>query len=361
MHSVVQSYVFRKASAMSLASLASLVLLTVVSELFGKLSTFAEYGTGLAVIMQYLAYSIPQMVYWVLPFSVCLGILAAQAAFSRHSEIIAMQACSVPRSRIYAPYLAVGLLATVLMAATSFYLFPAAQRQADRIEDLKIKRTEVTGSFSVSGGRFKVGQDVYRVGSLNITQGTMENITCYRFSSGRLVQVVTAARARWDGTVWQAQAMQVTDLDRQGISDPRPGTVLPLAREPEDLVMAETNTELLSLPELREYLAQLKEGGIRSPATETLFHSRISFALAPLIMTVLVIPFGMRFPRAGGIARGISLGLVLGLSYWFLHSGMTGLGTSGILPPLVASWGANVCALVIAFSILFAKRRALYG
>lgn len=158
MHSVVQSYVFRKASAMSLASLASLVLLTVVSELFGKLSTFAEYGTGLAVIMQYLAYSIPQMVYWVLPFSVCLGILAAQAAFSRHSEIIAMQACSVPRSRIYAPYLAVGLLATVLMAATSFYLFPAAQRQADRIEDLKIKRTEVTGSFSVSGGRFRWGR-----------------------------------------------------------------------------------------------------------------------------------------------------------------------------------------------------------
>lgn len=361
MHSVVQAYVFRKASVMSLASLASLVLLMLVSELFGKLSTFAEYGTGLGVVLQYLVYSIPQMVYWVLPFSVCLGILAAQAAFSRHSEIIAMQACSVPLSRIYAPYLVVGALATVLMAATSFYVFPAAQRQADRIEDLRIKRTEVAGSFSVSGGRFKVGQDVYRVGSLNVTQGTMENITCYRFSSGRLTQVVSAARARWDGKAWQAQAMQVTDLDRQGISDPRTGTVLPLNREPEDLVMAETNTELLSLPELREYLVQLEEGGISSPATETLFHSRISFALAPLIITVLVIPFGMRFPRAGGIARGISLGLVLGLSYWFLHSGMTGLGTSGIIPPLVASWGANAAALVLAFSILFAKRRALYG
>ncbi|MGB4001180.1 MAG: LptF/LptG family permease, partial [Desulfomonilia bacterium] len=105
----------------------------------------------------------------------------------------------------------------------------------------------------------------------------------------------------------------------------------------------------------------LRQSGIASPATETLYYSRISFALAPFIITILVIPFGMRFPRAGGIARGISLGLVLGLSYWFLHSGLTGLGVSGVIHPLAASWGANAAALILAFSILLKKRRALYG
>ena len=361
MTSIIHTYIFKKASVMSLAALTSLVLLMVVSELFGKLSTFAEYDTNLPVILQYLAFSIPQMVYWVLPFSVCLGILAAQAAFSRHSEIIAMQACSVSLARIYTPYLVVGVLATLLMALTSFYIYPEAQRQAERIENLEIKKTEVAGSFSMSGGRFKVGQDIYIVDSLNVTEGTMKNITCYRFSSGRLMQVVRAKSARWDGNTWAAREMEIIDLGGKGISDPRSAASLPLDREPEDLVMAETNTEMLPLPELREYRMQLKESGIVSPATETLYHSRISFALAPLIITVLVIPFGMRFPRAGGIARGISLGLVLGLSYWFVHSGMTGLGSSGILHPLVASWGANIAALTLALSILLKKRRAVYG
>lgn len=361
MTSLVQRYIFRKASVMTLAALVSLVLLILISELFGKLTTFAEYGTGLPTILQYLAFSVPQMIHWVLPFSVCLGILAAQAAFSRHSEVIAMQSCSVSLSQIYVPYLIVGLLATLLMASTSFYLYPAAQRQADRIENLEIKKTEVAGTFSVSGGRFKVGQDIYRVDNLNVTRGIMENITCYRFSSGRLSQVIRAGSARWDGNIWTAQGMEIIDLGEQGISDPRSCSVLPLDREPEELVMAETNTEVLPLPELRKYLIQLKASGIASPATETLYHSRISFALSPLIITILVIPFGMRFPRAGGIARGISLGLVLGLSYWFLHSGMSGLGASGIIHPLMASWGANAAALVLALSILLKKRGALYG
>ncbi|HQO80785.1 MAG TPA: LptF/LptG family permease [Deltaproteobacteria bacterium] len=361
MASIVRWYIFRKALAMTLAALVSLILLMVVSELFGKLTTFAEYDTGLPTILLYLAYSVPQMIHWILPFSVCLGILAAQAAFSRHSEIIAMQSCSVSLAQIYIPYLIVGLLATLLMASTSFYIYPSAQRQADRIENLHIKKTEVAGSFTLSGGRFKVGQDIYIVNNLNITLGVMENITCYRFSSGRLVQVIRAESARWDGNVWLAQGMEVFDLSEEGISEARTATILPLDRKPEDLIMAETKTEVLPLPELRKYLQQLRADGVTSPATETLYYSRISFALAPFIIAVLVIPFGMRFPRAGGIARGISLGLVLGLSYWFLHSSMTGLGASGVIHPLIASWSANAAALILALFILIAKRRAVYG
>jgi lipopolysaccharide export LptBFGC system permease protein LptF len=92
-----------------------------------------------------------------------------------------------------------------------------------------------------------------------------------------------------------------------------------------------------------------------------MFYSRISFALAPLIITLLVIPFGLRFPRAGGIAKGITLGLVLGLSYWGLHSGISGLGASGIVNPLLAAWGANIAAFVVSIVILIKKRRAVYG
>ncbi|MDX9762593.1 MAG: hypothetical protein RBT82_11090, partial [Desulfomonilia bacterium] len=63
MNSIIRRYIFRKAGAMTLGALTSLVLLMVISELFGKLTTFAEYGTGLPVILQYLAFSVPQMVH----------------------------------------------------------------------------------------------------------------------------------------------------------------------------------------------------------------------------------------------------------------------------------------------------------
>lgn len=342
-------------------ALASLVLLLVVSELFGDLSTFAEYNTDIPTIMWFLGLSIPRIIHLVLPFSVCLGILAAQASFARNSETIAMQACSIPLSRIYIPYLLVGLLATGLMAGTSFYLYPVAQERANRIQNLTIKKGDVSGSFTVTGGRFKVGQDIYSVDNLDVTKGVMDNITCYRFSNGRLKEIVRAAGARWDEGRWVARGMKVITLNEKGISSPHSAPYLPLTKKPEDLVMAQTDTEILPLPELREYVAQLRSSGTASPTIETLYYSRISFAAAPFVITLLVVPFGMRFPRAGGIAKGITLGLILGLSYWFLHSGMTDLGTSGMLPPLVASWGANFTALALAFFILFKKRRAVYG
>lgn len=322
---------------------------------------FVENNTGFITIMKYLALSIPKMIALVLPFSICLGILAAQAAFARNSEIIAMQACSVPVGKIYAPYLIVGLLATCLMAGTSFYLYPMSQRAADRIENLTIEKGDVSGSFTVSGGRFKVGQDIYGVDSLDVTRGIMENVTCYRFSSGKLSEIIRAKSARWDGKQWIASEMTTIELSKKGISEPRASSILPLEKEPEDLVMAETNTEVLTLPELREYLLQIELSGTGSPATETLYYSRISFSIAPFIISLLVIPFGMRFPRAGGLARGISIGLVLGLSYWFLHSGMTELGASGHMRPLIAAWGANIIALILAFVILIRKKGAMYG
>jgi lipopolysaccharide export system permease protein len=346
---------------MSLTALASLVLLMIISELFGDLTIFAEYNTSIPTIMQFLGLSIPRMIDLVLPFSVCLGILAAQASFARNSETIAMQACSIPLAKIYIPYLLVGLLATGLMASTSFYLYPMAQKEANKIQSLTIKKGDVSGSFTVTGGKFKVGQDVYSVDNLDVNKGTMDNITCYRFKRGRLSEIDRAESARWDGGRWVAKDMKIITLNENGISSPKPAPYLPLTKEPEALVTAQTDTEVLPLPELREYLMQLRSSGTSSPTIETLYYSRISFALAPFIITLLVVPFGMRFPRAGGIAKGITVGLILGLSYWFLHSGMTGLGTSGVLPPLIASWGANLAALGLAVIILFKKRRAVYG
>jgi lipopolysaccharide export system permease protein len=351
----------KKTFFMTFTALVSLVILLVIGQLFGQLSYFAENNIGFTTIFQFTLYSMPKMVDMLLPFSLCLGILAAQAGFARNSEIIAMQSCSVSLAKIYVPFIVVGVLSTVLMAATSFYIYPASQKEAERIQNLVIKKSDVNGSFTLSGGRFKVGQDIYGVENLDVTKGIMNHVSCYRFTSGTLSQVIKADRARWDGKKWDAENLKVIDLGPSGIIGPRPGDRLPLDKEPEDLVMAQTNTEVLTLSDLKDYITQLRDSGTSSPKAETIYYGRISFSLAPLIITLLVIPFGMRFPRAGGIAKGITLGMVLGLSYWGFHSAMTGLGSSGLLHPVLASWAANIVALVISFVILLKKRRAVYG
>ena len=345
---------------MCIAALSGLVMLIVVSRFFGNLSSYAEHNTDLYTILMHTLFSIPQIMYWVLPFSVCLGIISTQAALSRHVEVIAMQACSVSTYRIFLPYIFVGFLSTCIMSLLSFYVYPVSQRNADRLENIYIKKRDIEGSFSVTGGRFKVGEDIYFVEHLDIEHGMMQNITCYSMASGRISTVIHAEGARWDNKSWAADRIEVIDMDETGITVNHTSKRLPLTRGPADLVMAQTSPEVLSIDDLRVYLKHLRTNGIQSPSVETVFHSRISFTISPFIMTILVLPFGMRFSRAGGIARGISIGLVLGLSYWFFHSWMTSLGASGILGPVFASWLANIVALSLGL-ILFFTRRSTYG
>jgi lipopolysaccharide export system permease protein len=353
-------YLFKKALFMCSAACTSLTLLVLLSMLFGNLGMFAEHNTDLYTIARYMLFSLPQMVYWVLPFSICVGIIATQASFARHAETIAMQASSIPFYRLVFPYLQVGLISVLIMGFFSFYLYPVSQRQADRLESIYIKKKDVTGSFSVNGGRFKVGEDIFYLDHLDISKGIMHHVNCYRIVAGRLVSIIRAGSAVWDGRIWKTRDMELIKLSTTGIQLERSANALPLNRGPADLVTAQPAPEDLTLKELFEYRSYLKEEDIQSVSLDTNFFSRISFAISPFIMTLLVLPFGMRFPRTGGIARGISIGIILGLSYWALHSTMTGIGISGYIHPIAAACTADAVAMTAGI-ILLVKRRGTYG
>jgi lipopolysaccharide export system permease protein len=353
-------YLFRKALFMCTAACTGLTLLVLLSMLFGSLGMFAEHNTDLYTIARFMLFSIPRMIYWVLPFSVCVGIIATQASFARHTETIAMQASSISFFRLIVPYLQVGLIAMIIMVFFSFYLYPVAQRQADRLENVDIRKKDVTGSFSVNGGRFKVGEDIYYLDHLDISKGIMHHVNCYRIVAGRLVSIIRADTAVWDGRIWKTENMELINLSTIGIQMERPASALPLNRGPADLVTAQPNPEALTLKELVEYRSYLKQEDIQSVSLDTNFYSRITFAVAPFIMTLLVLPFGMRFPRTGGIARGISVGIILGLAYWALHSAMTGIGMSGYIHPIAAACTADAVAMTAGITLLV-MRRDTYG
>lgn len=358
--STLDRYIFQKALFMWLGALVSLLGLILLAQLFGNISLFSEHNVKAVSILAYMLFKIPELVYLILPFSLCLGILAAQALFSRHVETIAMQAASVSDKRIYRPYLVLGVLVTLLMGGLSFYLYPLAQKQAERVEYIDIRQKGIPGSFSAGGSRFQAGDAFYSVEIMDIRHGLMQNVSCYRMQNGKIVAVIQAKRALWDGKAWQAVGMREIVLTSPQMSIRQKDGVLPLSSPPNDLVTAEPTPDILTITELWQYLARLDADDIHSRSLETYFHNRISFTFAPLIMTLLTLPFGLRFPRTGGITRGVAFGLVLGLLYWGLHSGMISAGEGGYVRPILAAWTINILALVTAL-VFIHVRRGTYG
>jgi lipopolysaccharide export system permease protein len=356
----LKRYIFTRASYMCIAALGSLSVLVIASVFMSKIGLFTEHGTRAGVIFRFMFFSSPQIVYWVMPFSVCVGIVTTQALFSRHMETIAMQACSVSFRRICTPYIMVGALASVIMAALSFELYPLAERQAQKIEEVSIKKVGVEGSFTVNGGRFKIGGDIYLVKYIDVVKGIMKDVRCYSMENGRIVTIRRAPDVLWDGRAWISGRMETLTLTADDIVSTKGTAALPLTHRPRDLTVAQPAAEVLTLGELLEYRSSLAKESIRSVNLDTQIHNRISFAAAPLIMTLLVLPFGMRFARVGGIARGTTMGIFMGLLYWSVHSAMTGAGMAGYVHPALAAWSADLAALC-ASAVMTKFRRVTYG
>ncbi len=352
-------YILKKTIYMWIAFLVALCMLVMISMFFGDISMFIQHNTDLKTMLSYMAFSLPQVIFMVLPFSVCLAILATQASLSKHSEIIAMEASAIPWWRILMPFTIIAVLTTIIMMLFSFELYPLSQKKADKIEDIFIKKRDVKGSFTLLGGRFKLGDTFYFVEHMDIRRGTMDNLVCYTVKDGRLTRIARIAHARWDGTIWHPTGMKVIMLGTEDIKISK-ASGFALKKGPEDLVMASPRPDVLTIGQLRSYLVQLRADGIYSSSLETTYYDRISFAMSPFVMAVLALPFGIRFPRTGGIARGMALGIVLGLSYWGTHYAMVSLGKSGSLSPAVATWMTNVIALAIGMVILFLRRNK-YG
>jgi lipopolysaccharide export system permease protein len=61
-----------------------------------------------------------------------------------------------------------------------------------------------------------------------------------------------------------------------------------------------------------------------------------------IITAFLGIPFALRLPRMGGLAAAVGLSLTLGFAYWVLFAVTVSIGQTGLLPPFLAAWVANI-------------------
>jgi lipopolysaccharide export system permease protein len=73
-----------------------------------------------------------------------------------------------------------------------------------------------------------------------------------------------------------------------------------------------------------------------------MMHAKLSAPFAAFVMVVLGIPFALRSSRSGGIALGIGASVGIGFAYFVVNAILLSYGRSGVLPPVVAAWGANL-------------------
>ena len=81
-------------------------------------------------------------------------------------------------------------------------------------------------------------------------------------------------------------------------------------------------------------------------------HKKFALAAACFVFVMLGAPIALRFPRGGvGLTLGVSL-VVFAIHYIGLTAGAAA-ASQGLLPPVVAMWGADVVFALLALVLLW--------
>lgn len=324
-------YVARETAMTWAAVAAVLVLVVVVNRFAVYLGEAAAGQIPAAATFALLGLSVIGLLEIIVPVSLFLAIVLALGRFYRDGEAVAAFACGLTPSRLYRPFVLLGLLAAVLLAALALWASPWAHATAHRMQVRAQNQAQVSvleaGQFkSLAGGRgvFYAGR-IDPDGQLHSVFAEMRRDskpTLIAASSGRLVTAPDGERHLDLGAGHRYQGNSgALDWTRT-----RFGSASVLVEPPGHAPASATDYDRMSTARLT---------ALADPGARATLQWRLVQPLTALLMILIAVPLAHMRPRQGRYARLVPAILVyliyfnlLGVArIWVAHGEVgTGLG-----------------------------------
>jgi LPS export ABC transporter permease LptG/LPS export ABC transporter permease LptF len=352
-------YVAREFTRYFLLILAALVAVYVLGILIDVIAdTFQNRIKG-KVVLQYLAFEQPQILFYMLPLATLMATLVNFAIFTKTSELTAAKAGGMSLYRLSVPVVLMGLLMSGACFALQEYVLPYANRRAAELRD-EIKNRPVE-SYNVLDRRWMMGREnqIYNYAFYDPSRRRFNGLAVYRYSAEPfgLIERLYAREADWvasDGA-WTFKDGWRRDFQQGGKVEEFEAQKVTGIEPPSYFVKEERRSEQMTYLELSRYVADMKQAGFDVVRLEVSLQSKFAFPLAALVTVLIAIPFSFT-PGKKGALYGIGMAIAIGLSYYVTTRLFAFMGETAMLPPGIAAWGPNALFSIGALYGLFNVR-----
>lgn len=313
-------------------------------------------GYGPLQMLWYLVQTTPRRVYDIFPFAALIGALMGLGVLAAGNELVAMRAAGFDRRQISLRALLAVTLCLLCLVFLSERVIPVleSQARADR---------EAARSGQVYQGEFgslwlRDGPRTLRLGYsawLSDDQLEFGELLIYELDQDlMLARILTAERARHDGTRWQLEEVEQWRLEEGAGRLRLAGMELPSGLSPELFAATIARPRLLATSDLLDMLEFLERNALdRLPYQQALW-GRIVYPLNVLAMVLVGLPFVFRGSRQQGQGIRLFAGIGLGLMFFVMVRLVDGV--TAIVP--VPVWVASVMpAALIGLATLLLLRR----
>jgi len=146
-------YIFRTTLGAFLVVLASVTMLMWMTQALRNVDLMTNQGQTILVFVGITGLIIPLLVLLIAPIALMIAVGFTLNKLSTDSELIVMNAAGMAPWKIFQPFLAVGIVVALIVAAISMYVSPKSLRELRRWAT-EVRAEVVTSS--VQPGRFSV-------------------------------------------------------------------------------------------------------------------------------------------------------------------------------------------------------------
>lgn len=335
----------------SILMLLAIIVMFDVNEKLDAMLTAPLSETIFDYFLNFLPYFINQFA----PLFTFISVIFFTSRLADHSEIIAMMSTGISFNRLVRPY----LLSAALIALVSFLL------AAYVIPPANIKRIDYTNHW-VKNKKVDYGDNI----QLQVKDGVMAYFGRYdnalnsgfrfsldEFDGKTLKSRLTAQTIKYDSLGrWQINDYTIRKFDglkETMVKGAAMDTMLDI--EPKDFLISQNDQEMLTNPQLVEYIKKQKSRGVANIKNfEIEYEKRYASIATAFILTIIGLSLSSRKVR-GSMGKNIGVGLLLSFSYILFTTVTSTFAVSGYTSPRLAMWIPNI---IYTFIAIYLYRRA---
>jgi lipopolysaccharide export system permease protein len=305
-----------------------LAALFSIMELVGQLDDIGKGSYRLSDAFLYVAYTTPGRVLNLAAVSSLLGSIVALSTLSASDELMAMRAGGFSVFRIARVVLGAGLPIMLGMLLLAQYVVPPLEQRAKINRELALAEA---GTLLPSGGFWTRDNNRFVNVHSFTYDGGLTDVSIYEFDTeGAPTGCVFARKAEigGDGQWAGREVRQIAFANGQGFD--RETATLPMgvflnSRQAEILSITPA---MLSIDSLYQYILTLRTRGQNADQFVLALWQKTTLPLKVAAMLLFSLPFVFGSAREAHQGRKITLGAVVGISYYYFDQA---LGYTGLL------------------------------
>jgi lipopolysaccharide export system permease protein len=343
---ILDRYMLQELVGPFLFGLAAFTLLFVAGNLLNIARLVSEEHASVFAAAKYFVYTLPSTLVLTFPMSMLLAVLLAMSRLSGESELTAIRAGGVSLYRIAAPFVAVGLAASLVGFLFQEYVVPFASSKANDILHTEIQSggTGALANQTVSTMLGNGDQQVTFAQGFDPATDQLQGTTVEVFRAGYPISLLFAPRATFSGDRWEFQDAVLYGLQPPccKVSD-YPVLEIDIGADPSQIVEQTKSPEDMSRSEISQLLRSGVKNADRSryALLKVTFDSKLARPFAALVFTMLAMPLGVR-PQRSSSGAGFGISILIVFAFYVVSTICLAVGRSNPNVSLLMAWLPNV-------------------